>query len=424
MRAILGGEYSPIGLDVGHDSVKMLQLCRRGAQSNWRVSAGGIYPFSDAVRQNPAQRWRQVSTAVRSLMAGPARAGFHGRKVVAALDHQQVLVKNARLPKMPASELAEALKWEAAERIPFDLTGGLVHHLVAGDVRQGGEQRQEVLLFAVEEKTLRETLESLDAAAVSPVGLDAQSLALARSAECFLPADSDPDSVSALVDLGSASCQVLIRRGGRTVFVKTIEIGSADMTRAVVEKVGGTPEDAASMRSRLGAPGGQDSSDENSKVARVVASAMRPVVERLAQEISLCLRYYSVTFRGRRPDAVTVVGGAAHDQAVLRLLGEAMGLNVQAGKPLAGMSASDAVCQWGGGVDAGGPEWAVALGCCLKPPLDRRTPQGAEVADGQETAESAAAALGEPQLAAVAADASTGQVTESSKPVADRLGSR
>ena len=415
MKTVFRGEYTPIGLDVGHDSVKMLQLCRRAGK--WRVLAGGIYPFSDAVRQNPAQRWRQVATAVRALMTGPGRAGFRGRKVVAALDHQQVLVKNARLPKMPDSELAEAVRWEAVERIPFDLTGGLVHHLVAGDVRQGGEQRQEVLMFAVEEKTLRETLEAIDAAGVCPVGLDAQSLALARAAECFLPTDSDPDSVSALVDLGSANCQVLIRRAGRTVFVKAIEIGSADMTRAVVEKVGGTAEDATSLRNRLVDPGGPDASDENSKVARAVTTAMRPVVERLGQEISLCLRYYSVTFRGRRPDTVTAVGGAAHDQGVLRLLGEAMGLTVQAGKPLAGMFPSPAVCQWGSGVDAGGPEWAVALGCCLKPPLERRTPSDAAEADGLE-----AAAPADPELVAAVADGSIEQTLVASKPGADRPG--
>jgi type IV pilus assembly protein PilM len=375
LSSFLNRDYSPIGLDVGHDSMKMLQLRRRAGA--WQVAAGGIHGFSEEARQNPALRWRQVSAGLRSLLSGSARVGFRGRRIVVSMDYELAMIKNTRLPKMPAQELGEAVRWEAAERFPFDVNAGLVRYLVAGDVRQGGEQRQEVLIFAAPDQSLRDTLEAVEQGGCQPVGLDAQPLALARAVEYFMPAENDPDTVQAVLDIGSHSCQVLVLRAGRIVFIKSIEIGSQDMTRAIVEKVGTSAEDTVALRMRLAGGQSGESPGEESKVYRAVTGAMRPVIERLAQEITLCLRYYSVTFRGNRPSFVTVVGGAGHDRLLLHLLGEALGLQVEVGQPLWLCEPSPEVCQWGQGVGSGGPEWAVALGCCLKPIVQAKSRSGA-----------------------------------------------
>lgn len=364
LESLMYRDYSPIGVDIGHDSIKMLQLRRRSG--GWDVTAGGVHLFGDDVRGNPSLRWGQVSGAIRTLLGGSRRTGFRGRRVVLSLDCQQALIKNARLPKMPPEELDEAVRWEAHERFPFDVGAGLVRHLVAGEVRQGGEQRHEVLMFAVESQILHDALQLVEDAGCQPVGLDAQPLALARAADFFMPADGDPDTVQALADLGSHSCQLVIRRAGRVVFVKSIDIGSQDLTRAVIEKVGTSLEDTHALRLRLGRGEGE-AAHEDSKVYRAVTAAMRPVVERLAQEITLCLRYYSVTFRGNRPDRVVFVGGASHDQMLMHLVDESLGLKAETGRPLALCNPPASVCQWGGGLSGGGPEWAVALGCCLKP---------------------------------------------------------
>ena len=57
-------------------------------------------------------------------------------------------------------------------------------------------------------------------------------------------------------------------------------------------------------------------------------------MEDLTKEISLCLRYYSVTFRGQRPSRVRLMGGEAHDPQLVTMLSGALSISVEAGAPL------------------------------------------------------------------------------------------
>ncbi len=95
-----------------------------------------------------------------------------------------------------------------------------------------------------------------------------------------------------------------------------------------------------------------------------IASALCPVVEELAHEVSLCLRYYSVTFRGRRPDQAWVAGGESGNPWLWAKLCENAGLRPMSHDPMTAIDLTrvhDAV---------GGPEswssWAVAAGLALR----------------------------------------------------------
>jgi hypothetical protein len=86
-------------------------------------------------------------------------------------------------------------------------------------------------------------------------------------------------------------------------------------------------------------------------------------MEELGREISLCLRYYSVTFRGHRPTKLRLVGGEACDPQLQSLLNSALVIPVEIGRPLYSVNTSrmkpsdrrGAMC-----------EWALALGLSLR----------------------------------------------------------
>src|SRR5213075_3137969 len=98
-------------------------------------------------------------------------------------------------------------------------------------------------------------------------------------------------------------------------------------------------------------------------VRQAVFDATRSPMEELGREISLCLRYYSVTFRGFRPTKLRLVGGEACDPQLQTLLNSALVIPVEVGKPLYSVNTSrmkptdrrGAMC-----------EWALALGLALR----------------------------------------------------------
>ena len=56
----------------------------------------------------------------------------------------------------------------------------------------------------------------------------------------------------------------------------------------------------------------------------------------LAREISLCFRYYTVTFRGRHVDRVIFAGGEAYENILLNVLRRQLAVDVEVAQPLRG----------------------------------------------------------------------------------------
>src|SRR5438045_7899881 len=75
-------------------------------------------------------------------------------------------------------------------------------------------------------------------------------------------------------------------------------------------------------------------------VRQAVHDAIRSTVEELAREIALCLRYYSVTFRGQRPGKLRLLGGEAGDAQLLSILAGALPVPVETFRPLFSVSTS------------------------------------------------------------------------------------
>lgn len=377
IRSILScGETWPIALDIGADGVKMFQMRRAGAMI--RVSACGRWRFPESAGQDPQKRRDLVVAAVRRMLV---RNGFRGRRVVSALSCTEVQIKNVRLPHRPARELEEAVWWEANERFGFDLAVDRVRYLNAGQVRQGAEMRDEIIIFAAPAEVIEAHLSLLDAMGLRPGHIDVTAIALFRGVERFLKRSSDETAVTVLVDIGRSATRVVVARGRSIIFVKSIGIGGQKLNEAVAGQLGITPDEACELRMRTmrehgtdlrpasgdkrppataGEPAAEGSADGPEGVDWTVRDALRSEAEALAREIALCLRYCSVTFRGLRPQRVTLLGGEAYDPAVRELLAEHLGIECVLGHPLRGIDVS--------GVDLASDrratlvEWSVCAG--------------------------------------------------------------
>ncbi|HEY7115411.1 MAG TPA: pilus assembly protein PilM [Tepidisphaeraceae bacterium] len=354
----------PIGVDIGHDSVKMLQVEAVG--TSLEVTAAAKMPLPPEAREDPQRRLPLACGLIRQMFR---QHPFRGRDVVAALPRDIVHMKNLRLPQIPAEELPAIVKFEARNVFPFDVDTAQVHYLAAGEVRQGTEVRQEVILVAAKNDDVNAVVEELHGTAGAIIqSLDVEPCALYRSVERFIRRKEDENDVNVLVDVGVRRSLVVIGRGRDISFVKTIDIGGQHFHEAVSRKLGITATEAEALRRRL-VEGGEpaDPAARRDPVRQAVFDATRSPIEELGREISLCLRYYSVTFRGHRPTRLRLVGGEACDPQLQSLLNAALVIPVEVGRPLFSVGTSrmkptdrrGSMC-----------EWALALGLCLRTTRD------------------------------------------------------
>jgi type IV pilus assembly protein PilM len=389
MFRLTRAQVLPIGVDIGSDSVKMLQVEAVG--NTLEVTAAAKMPLPLEAKNQPELRVALASDLIKRMLK---EHPFKGRQIAASLPREIVHMKNLRLPQMPTAELPAVVRFEARNVFPFDTDQAKVHFLSAGEVRQGAEVRQEIILLAAKNEDVNNVVEQLHRAGTIIESLDIEACAVYRSLERFIRRKEDENDVNVLVDVGVKRTQMVIGRGRDISFIKQIEIGGFHFHDAVSRKLGITPEEAEALRRRLveaGEPA--DAAARRDPVRQAVFDATRGPMEELGREISLCLRYYSVTFRGHRPTKLRLIGGEGCDPQLQTLLNSALVIPVEVGKPLYSVNTSrmkptdrrGSMC-----------DWALALGLCLRTtqthfgPRDGRPRDPASLGEGSGTTPSGA----------------------------------
>jgi type IV pilus assembly protein PilM len=367
----------PIGLDIGHSSVKMIQLAMNGGQVSV-VAAGKARIDADINGDEQARRSFVVSAIKRMLAEG----GFRGRNVISCLPNDKLKITSLRLAETETEQIEQALRKEAVQRFGLDPEKDAIHYMVAGDVQQGDEIKNELILFAADNETIKSHIEMLEEAQLRPVAIDTVPCALFRSFERSLRRQEDRERTLVFVDVGSRFTTVVFGRGGEISFVKQIPLGGEKFNQEIAAKLAIDITESQMLRDKLRAektfraPDSDavaqcsDNSDQKFDAAtrQVIVDAISAVAEELAKEISLCLRYYTVTFRGKRVERAVFAGGEAYENILLNVLRRQLTVEIEVAQPLRGFDLSSE----GANVNLDGDrrgmlcEWAVAVGLGLK----------------------------------------------------------
>jgi len=378
----------PIGLDIGHNSIKMIQLAINGGHISI-LAADQVY-IDHSVSDEGQEKRSFIVSSIKQMLA---EGNFRGRNVVSCLPNEKLRITSLRLSETESDEIEQSLKKEVTQRFGLDPDKDAIDYLCAGDVRQGDEIKNELILFAADNESIKSHIELLEDVGLRPVAIDTIPCALFRSFERSLQRREDRERTVVFVDVGGRFTTVVFGRGQEISFVKQIPIGGNKFGEEIAAKLGVGIKEAEMLREKLrteritdtipGASGwgpGQglvkqdnfrDSPgvkealktlDESTR--QVMVDAISTVAEELAREISLCFRYYTVTFRGKRVERAVFSGGEAYEKILLNVLRRQLAVEIEVAQPLRGFDMMN--------VDFDGDrrgllcEWAVAVGLSLK----------------------------------------------------------
>lgn len=318
---------SPIGVDIGSRSVKLLQLdagrSRVRAASRWDLPAEDPNPGP----QRDQQHDRQIVEAVRRAREG---RDFRGREAVLCLGADSLFVQNVRVAPASGEELRKLVHLETAGRLPFSSEEADVHYLEAADVRQSDTLRREVIVLACHRPVLQRMLSLAENAGLRPVAIDVAPAAVLRCYCRQFRRDDDQQRRMMFVNVGASTTLAVIARGSDAVFVKYIDVGGRHLDEAVAGHLRMGLAEAAALRRHNG---DRRADQRDPEITRGIAESIRPVLDRLTNELALCLRYYSVTFRGQ-PLSQIVLGGGEATQALADWVAARLDLPCELGDPL------------------------------------------------------------------------------------------
>jgi type IV pilus assembly protein PilM len=339
--------HGPIGVDLGTRSVKLMQFSADGS----RLLASGRWDLPYAEKLAAPQRDAQWVEGIRRARESES---FRGRDAVFCLSAPEIFVQNIRVPLARGQALDQIVRQEAAGRLPFEGAETEIRFVEAGDVRQGDAVKREVIVLATPKAALQRALAVIERADLRPLAVDAEPMAVVRCFTRQFRREEDRNLAAMYVHIGASNTSVVIARGGDTLFVKYLDLGGRHFDEAVARGLNMKLADAASLRRHHGE---RRSDRHDPEVERTVGEAVLPVIDRLAGEVTLCLRYFSVTFRGQKLERFFLSGGEACETLVEAIQRQ---LNVpgELGDPLRGYERAT--------VAGRKSQWDVAAGLALR----------------------------------------------------------
>ncbi|MBG83312.1 MAG: hypothetical protein CMJ40_02065 [Phycisphaerae bacterium] len=348
-----------VGVEFTDRLVRLLQVRMwRGrldvAGISTQIMPRGVEPGTD-----------QDALAAR-LRSAVVAGGFVGRKCAVSLARSDVEMYPTRFPEMPADELAEAVRWDAAERLGIDRTDVEADYIKTGAKSDGG--RQEILIVATPSLIIERRLDAVMAAGLRPIAVDTHFGAVARLFSQHHRRDADQDVIRGVIEVGDTSSTLIILHGDRIALCRSLDIGGCHLDARVADQLGLDIDAASELRqARLQPMAGIDIATIDPATDRAVHECLRPLFEELSRDILMCLRYYGVTFKGQKPVRLMLTGTEAREPGLAHTIARSCGMPVELDDELgtlAGLESSllNVKSHVGGSASA----WVTASGLSLR----------------------------------------------------------
>ena len=351
----LPGRASLVGVDIGSNAVKAVELTRSAAGEV--VARAGLQPVPPrSIANGSIVDITPVADALRSLLDA---AGIRGRKVALSLPGSAVVAREISMQRMSPVELAGSIGWEAERHIPFALRDVNLDYQVVGQGTDADRRPTMVVLLAAARKSaIAEYAAVVAEASCVPAVVDVAAFALQNAYAAFGGGDGGS---AALLNAGASTLNVNIARGGRSVFTR-------DMA------TGGNAYADVSRRSHSLSPGEAGELDmgggDHGRTLEVPGPVAREDTESLLLEIEKTFDFFAATQAAVRIDRIVLSGGASREQEFSAAVAERFDAPVERFDPfrkmtLAGVSAA------GGNLADVAAAAGVAAGLALRSMGDR-----------------------------------------------------
>jgi type IV pilus assembly protein PilM len=353
---LFGGKKSLVGLDIGSNTVKAIELKPSG--KGHKVAAIAVQPVPpDSIVDGAIIDSGAVADAVARLFANKQ---FKSKEVAASLSGNSVIVKKITLPLMTEAELAESIYWEAEQYIPFDIQDvNLDYEIIdAGNGAANQQGTMEVLLVAAKKDKIADYTNVITQAGRSPVIVDVDAFALQNAYEANY--GFDPNAVVVLLNAGASAININILTGSQSVFTRDVSMGGNAFTEAVQKELS-LPFEAAEELKK-----GQNVEGVSYDDARPVLRAM---TDNVLLEVEKTFDFFKATAASDRIDRIVLSGGASRVEGFTESLRERFDTQVEQFDPFKNVAFD--VKKLGVSPEEMAPLAAVAVGLALRRVGDR-----------------------------------------------------
>ncbi len=309
-----------IGLDIGTSSLKLAQvkITRKGTTLT-RFSMMSMPPSS--ISGGEILNLTGISQVIKSLFS---EAKVRSKNVATGMWGTAVIVKKISIPQMDGKLIAEQIRWEAEQYIPFDINDISLSHHILEKKNQSGDT-MDVLLIAAKKDLVLQYAEVVSEAGYKCKTVDLNGFALANCFEMNFGINSE---TLALINIGASVTSFVVIKDGDVIFCRDIAVGGENYTSEIHKDMGLSMEEAESLK--LSISSGEAVPDE----IHPVISATN---EMIAEEIQSSFEFFHATEVGEKISRLYFTGGGSLTPGLTDQIILMTGVEGEAFSPLKGL---------------------------------------------------------------------------------------
>jgi type IV pilus assembly protein PilM len=345
-------KIEPIALDIGSTFIKLVQL--KGSNKNYQLIKFGMVPLPpEVIVEGAVMDAGRVVEAIKELLTSQK---IKTKEVVISVSGSSVIIKRVSVADMTDEELAESIKWEAEQYIPFSIDDVNVDFQKLGAGAAAGQA--DVLLVAVKKDKINDYVNLVKEAGLEPVVMDVDAFALANMYELNYAFE---DGTTALLNIGASVMNINILKDGVSIFTRDITVGGNRYTEALQRDFGLTYEDAEKVKR------GEefDTADKEQ-----IASVMSSVTDDIVAETQRSFEFFRSTTGSDKVSRVLVSGGCARIGNFTTVLSERLEIPVEVVDPFKKIKIDPKRFETTV-IAESSPLCAVAVGLAIRRPGDR-----------------------------------------------------
>lgn len=230
-----------IGFDIGSSYIKAVKL--KETKGGYELEQLHLHPLPPEliVDGSIIDSLRLVDSLKEMIKT----AGLKTKNAVISISgHSSVIIKRISLPEMTEEELTESIKFEAEQYVPFDIEDVNLDFQIIGPKEEPGQM--DVILVAVKKDIINEYISVVKEAGLNPVIVDIGSFALENMYGINYEVESDRNV--ALLNIGASTVNMIILKGGVSVFTRDSSLGSNLHTEALQREFNISHENAERLK--------------------------------------------------------------------------------------------------------------------------------------------------------------------------------
>ena len=293
------------GIDIGQAGLKAMKL--RVSDDGERVVAVAFdyIPHPKILSQPDAIPEELIREAMKTFLD---RNKIDGDLIAISVPGQSSLAKFIKLPPVESSKVAEIVRYEARQQIPFDLNDVIWDYQpVGGGVEESGFMLEaEVGLFAMKRELVYDALKpftnngkEVEIVQIAPLALYNY---LSYDVLGFRKTAATPEPPAAedyyiVLDMGADNTTLLVSNG-RNIWIRNVPIGGNHFTRALTREMKLTFAKAEHLKCNA----------TKAPDPKAVFQAMRPVFNDYVSEIQRSIGYFGSVNRSAKIRKIIGVG--------------------------------------------------------------------------------------------------------------------